>query len=160
VLGGHCNGALVAFETARLLVQAGRRVDLVVMVDPVTVSLWPLVRPFLLALGSAQRVAGLAADQDHSLALAWSRLRKLEVEFRTGRFTRRWKKSWDNQWKVIGSQLGLKRRQDRSARLKATTSPGTTAAKRDRAKLNTPLKQERMRAYARVMSNYYPTRLE
>ena len=39
VLGGHCNGALVAFETARLLVNAGHHVDLVVMFDPVAVSM-------------------------------------------------------------------------------------------------------------------------
>ena len=34
VLGGHCNGALVAFEMARRLVAGGERVDLVVMLDP------------------------------------------------------------------------------------------------------------------------------
>ncbi|WP_246161136.1 AMP-binding protein [Bradyrhizobium sacchari] len=38
VLGGFCNGAIVAFEAARLLMAAGHRVDRVVMVDPPTVS--------------------------------------------------------------------------------------------------------------------------
>jgi len=34
LLGGHCNGALVAFEMARLLAAAGERVDGVFLVDP------------------------------------------------------------------------------------------------------------------------------
>jgi thioesterase domain-containing protein len=34
LLGGQCNGALVAFEVARLLMAAGHKVDLVAMVDP------------------------------------------------------------------------------------------------------------------------------
>ncbi|WFU22165.1 AMP-binding protein [Bradyrhizobium sp. CB1717] len=38
LLGGFCNGAIVAFEAARLLMAAGHRVDRVVMVDPPTVS--------------------------------------------------------------------------------------------------------------------------
>ncbi|MDA9399046.1 acyl-CoA synthetase [Bradyrhizobium sp. CCBAU 45389] len=38
LLGGYCNGAIVAFEAARLLMAAGHRVDRVVMVDPPTVS--------------------------------------------------------------------------------------------------------------------------
>lgn len=37
LLGGRCNGAMVAFEAARLLRAAGHRVDMVVMVDPPTV---------------------------------------------------------------------------------------------------------------------------
>ncbi|MGY8662068.1 AMP-binding protein [Bradyrhizobium sp. UFLA05-109] len=38
LLGGKCNGAMVAFETARLLMAAGHRVEMVVMVDPPTIS--------------------------------------------------------------------------------------------------------------------------
>jgi thioesterase domain-containing protein len=33
-LGGYCNGAFVALETARLLVRAGHQVEMVAMVDP------------------------------------------------------------------------------------------------------------------------------
>jgi acyl-CoA synthetase (AMP-forming)/AMP-acid ligase II/thioesterase domain-containing protein/acyl carrier protein len=33
-LGGYCNGALVAFEAAKLLIEKGHEVELVVMVDP------------------------------------------------------------------------------------------------------------------------------
>jgi len=34
LLGGHCNGALVAFETAQRLLARGQAVDLLVLVDP------------------------------------------------------------------------------------------------------------------------------
>jgi acyl-CoA synthetase (AMP-forming)/AMP-acid ligase II/thioesterase domain-containing protein len=44
LLGGHCNGALVAFETARLLTAAGHKVELVAMIDPPTVCAHPVMR--------------------------------------------------------------------------------------------------------------------
>ncbi|MFL5159674.1 MAG: AMP-binding protein, partial [Microvirga sp.] len=47
LLGGYCNGALVAFEAARLLVAAGHRVEMVAMVDPPTVSARPAMRTLL-----------------------------------------------------------------------------------------------------------------
>ena len=47
LLGGKCNGAMVAFETARLLMAAGHKVDLVAMVDPPTVSARPAPRAII-----------------------------------------------------------------------------------------------------------------
>jgi oxalate---CoA ligase len=47
LLGGYCNGALVAFEAARLLTAVGREVELVAMVDPPTVSARPVMRTLL-----------------------------------------------------------------------------------------------------------------
>ncbi|MBR0751501.1 AMP-binding protein [Bradyrhizobium jicamae] len=44
LLGGKCNGAMVAFETARQLMAAGHEVGLVAMVDPPTVNARPLTR--------------------------------------------------------------------------------------------------------------------
>lgn len=43
-LGGKCNGAMVAFETARQLMAAGHKVQMVAMVDPPTVNARPLTR--------------------------------------------------------------------------------------------------------------------
>ena len=47
LLGGKCNGAMVAFETARLLMAAGHKVDLVAMVDPPTVTARPVPRAII-----------------------------------------------------------------------------------------------------------------
>jgi thioesterase domain-containing protein len=47
LLGGQCNGALVAFEAARRLTAAGHRVEMVAMVDPPTVCARPAMRAIL-----------------------------------------------------------------------------------------------------------------
>jgi acyl-CoA synthetase (AMP-forming)/AMP-acid ligase II/thioesterase domain-containing protein len=47
LLGGKCNGAMVAFEAARLLMAAGHKVDMVAMVDPPTVSARPATRAMI-----------------------------------------------------------------------------------------------------------------
>ncbi|WP_083519556.1 AMP-binding protein [Bradyrhizobium jicamae] len=47
LLGGKCNGAMVAFEAARLLMAAGHKVDLVAMVDPPTIAARPASRAIL-----------------------------------------------------------------------------------------------------------------
>ncbi|WP_247516043.1 AMP-binding protein [Bradyrhizobium sp. 190] len=47
LLGGKCNGAMVAFEAARLLMAAGHKVDMVVMIDPPTVSARPVPRAII-----------------------------------------------------------------------------------------------------------------
>lgn len=47
LLGGKCNGGLVAFETARLLMAAGHRVELVAIIDPPGISARPASRAML-----------------------------------------------------------------------------------------------------------------
>jgi amino acid adenylation domain-containing protein len=47
LLGGKCNGAVVAFEAARLLMAAGHKVDMVTMVDPPTVNARPVTRAII-----------------------------------------------------------------------------------------------------------------
>ena len=46
-LGGHCNGALTAWELARQLVAAGERVELVAMIEPFTANARPGMRRLL-----------------------------------------------------------------------------------------------------------------
>jgi oxalate---CoA ligase len=58
-LAGHCNGALVAFEAARLLLGAGHKVELVAMIDPVTVNVGGLSRSILWVLSRMTRPHGL-----------------------------------------------------------------------------------------------------
>jgi len=47
LLGGKCNGAVVAFEAARLLKAAGHKVDMVAMIDPPTVNARPVTRAII-----------------------------------------------------------------------------------------------------------------
>jgi thioesterase domain-containing protein/acyl carrier protein len=47
LLGGNCNGAMVAFESARLLMAAGHKVDMVAMVDPPTITARPASRAII-----------------------------------------------------------------------------------------------------------------
>jgi amino acid adenylation domain-containing protein len=47
LLGGKCNGAVVAFEAARLLMAAGHKVEIVAMVDPPTVNARPMTRAII-----------------------------------------------------------------------------------------------------------------
>nr|WP_244309107.1 AMP-binding protein [Pseudomonas duriflava] len=50
-LGGYCNGALVAFEAARLLIEAGHSVEIVTLIDPPTANVRPWSRLILKTLG-------------------------------------------------------------------------------------------------------------
>jgi len=43
-LGGHCNGAIVAWELARQLIEAGERVELVAMIETITLNARPSMR--------------------------------------------------------------------------------------------------------------------
>lgn len=76
-LGGLCNGALVAFELARLLVNAGHRVETVVMIDPPTASARPIMR---ITLSVMQRIVS-------PQTLAWIYERVIERYERALRMT-------------------------------------------------------------------------
>jgi oxalate---CoA ligase len=58
-LAGYCNGALVAYEVARLLTAAGQRVEGVAMIDPPTASARPVMRSILKAARAWRGDAGL-----------------------------------------------------------------------------------------------------
>ena len=152
VLGGHCNGALVAFETARLLVNVGHRVDLVVMIDPVVVSVRRSARLLLLALDLTKRVTGIAPDlRWRSLELAWERLAEIENRLRL------WNKSWAEWWDAIGWRWGRGLRTERPAGFKETESLETGPAKP--SLLGTWEDPEVLGAYCRAMLVYHPSRL-
>ena len=131
LLGGHCAGALVAFETARLLVDAGHRVELVVMIDPVVVSLRPSVRLLLGTLDLAKRAMGVPSHlRQQSVALACEKLAKNESDLR------------QHLW-------GLRREWNGSRK---TASPGLRRARSVVAE-----DPEVLAAYSRVMSAYRPS---
>ncbi|WP_460451727.1 AMP-binding protein [Alsobacter sp. SYSU BS001988] len=68
-LGGHCNGALVAFEAARLLKKRGHDVRAVFMIDPPTVNARPVMRRLLGMIGAS-----------FPSALGWAYKRMVTVE--------------------------------------------------------------------------------
>jgi acyl-CoA synthetase (AMP-forming)/AMP-acid ligase II/thioesterase domain-containing protein/acyl carrier protein len=49
-LAGYCNGALVAFCLAHMLVESGRQVDTLLLIDPPTLNFRPIARRFFGAL--------------------------------------------------------------------------------------------------------------
>ena len=60
-LFGNCVGGIVAFEVARLLIAAGKEVDLVVMLDPPTVSASKAVQLLFATMRRARPIAGSAS---------------------------------------------------------------------------------------------------
>jgi thioesterase domain-containing protein len=74
LLGGKCNGAMVAFEAARLLMAAGHKVGMVAMVDPPTVSAHPAPRAIL---GSMKPIVS-----PYCLRWTYQRMVRLEAFFK------------------------------------------------------------------------------
>ncbi len=152
LLGGQCNGAAVAFEVARLLVAAGERTDLVVMVDPPILSIRPFVRLFLATLERIQRVAGVAPDVRQvwqvrtwrwlGEAEIWSRLYSL----RAAHF---WKKAWPEKWAAARQYI-------KSLRYVAPPSQPSSNSPNAGADRAFELKH----AYNRAMAAYRPAPLE
>jgi acyl-CoA synthetase (AMP-forming)/AMP-acid ligase II len=94
-LGGHCKGALVAFETARLLVEAGHKVEVLAMIDPIGISAHRPVQMLLSGLSWAKPIFG----QDF---LVWTLRRLLELE---GIYARLSVMSWANWRKMVKRRL-------------------------------------------------------
>jgi thioesterase domain-containing protein len=62
-IGGHCNGGLMAIELARQLSAIGRKVDLVVLVEPISLNARPGFR------FAAHLLAGLSPSQSARAAI-------------------------------------------------------------------------------------------
>ena len=86
-LFGSCVGGLVAFELARLLVAANKKVDVVIMVDPPVISARKSVQFVLSKMRSMRPLAGPLMDR----AMAWTFRRCADIEkFNNISWTRRW----------------------------------------------------------------------
>lgn len=88
VLLGQCNGALVGFEAARLLVSMGKEVKAVVMVDPVIMSVRRSAQFIFIA---AEFLMGLMGIQKNKRRehLLWISRKLLRMDKRTKDFWRR-----------------------------------------------------------------------
>ena len=79
-LAGHCNGALLAFETARLLVADGHSVEWVAMIDPAGITARRSIQILLSTMNSILRYAGTDSGiADALLAWMWRRLAEYEI---------------------------------------------------------------------------------
>ena len=88
VLLGHCNGALVAFEAARLLVSMGNEVKAVVMLDPVIMSVRRSAQFIFTAADFVMRIGGIQKNKRHN-HLIWIFRKLLRMDRRTKDFWRR-----------------------------------------------------------------------
>ena len=61
-LAGHCNGALLAFETARLLVADGHSVEWVAMIDPPGITARRSIQILLSIMNYILRLAGRSPE--------------------------------------------------------------------------------------------------
>jgi oxalate---CoA ligase len=74
-LAGVCNGALVAFETARLLVTGGHNVELVALIDPVSIN---ASRSAQIILSMVQRMVARSDRRQALVGWVWRRLADCE----------------------------------------------------------------------------------
>ena len=138
-LCGNCLGGIVAFETARLLMAAGKDVEMVCMIDPPTIN---SVRFMQLLLSTMRRVRpflGPVVDR----AMAWTWYRSAEIQkFST--------LSWGRRWSAIKNRV---RSRDNQAAIAATArrskwNPEGSPFGRFADPLTT--------RYAAAMANYIP----
>jgi hypothetical protein len=83
-IGGYCRGAMVALETARLLIEAGRHVELLVLIDWPPLNLRPTVRLLHRSIARILRIAGDDWERVHprlafAVDMLWRLLGELEV---------------------------------------------------------------------------------
>jgi thioesterase domain-containing protein len=164
LLGGHCNGALVAFEAARLLIKAGHQVDLVVMIDPVTLTQWWPARLYLLGHSWLKRGTGTSTEElESAQALAWAKLAGTDKQLRNGQLAKAWKKRWKKEWKKLRHRLSLKPQSRSKGAMDSTSGDLKVKAKRTDNKQifgQIPHGSELMKSYWYVLSRYYPSPLE
>ena len=75
-LCGYCVGGLVAFEAARLLVAAGKKVDMVVMIDPPTANARRPIQALFSMLDRVRLAGGSVAEL--AIARIWYLIARLE----------------------------------------------------------------------------------
>ena len=134
-IGGYCNGALVAFEAARLLMEAGHSVEIVALIDPPTANVRPWSRAILRTL---DRVL-----PDSYLARAYEALSRFGE-------TSKWpypKRLANLAWKLTHRSARVVQK-----RLAGETAPPPTARDRE--------VRVRFLQYSLVMARYLPQRID
>ena len=89
-LFGVCTGGIVAFEVARMLIAAGKEVEMVIMLDTPTINALRSAQLLFLAMRCAQLVAGSIVEP--AMARTW---------FWCAQFQKFWTISWNRRWAAI-----------------------------------------------------------
>ncbi len=134
-IGGYCNGALVAFEAARLLIEAGHEVEIVALIDPPTANVRPWSRVILRSL---DRVL-----PDMHLARAY------EALSRFGETSK-----WPYPKRIANLVWKISRRSLRMVRQRLAGHVPTPPTARDREV------RVRFLRYSLVMARYLPERID
>jgi len=82
-LGGHCNGALIAWEVARQLIASGRRVEIVAMIEPISFNTRTSIRLVADLLDGALKLFIRDPERRESrvgsaLSLIWRAVRRVD----------------------------------------------------------------------------------
>ena len=144
-LCGSCLAGIVAFEVARLLVAAGKNVEMVVMLDPPTISARRSVQLLLSAIKLAKPLSTPIVEA----VMAWTFLRCVELQ-------KIWNISWTRLWGAIRRRMRSfavgRRNRMRSAPIFAD-EPGKPSIE------GAPIERsdtERFAINVVAMSNYFP----
>ena len=145
-LCGYCLGGVVAFEVARALEAAGKTVEMVVMIDPPTVSAGRSVQLLLSTMKRAQPISGPVIEQ--AMVWIWHRCRELQ---------KFWNAPWTGRWALIrGKALTVAENvwERVHTALIAADQPGEPS-RGELTFAESPL-ERRMRYAGIILSNYFP----
>jgi acyl-CoA synthetase (AMP-forming)/AMP-acid ligase II/thioesterase domain-containing protein len=100
-LGGKCIGGIVAFEVARMLIAAGKEVEMVVMLDSPTINALRSMQLLFSTIRRAKPVAGPAIER----VMAWSWFRCAQIQrFLTYPWNKR-RAAIRRRWTMIKARL-------------------------------------------------------
>ena len=151
-LGGKCLGGIVAFEVARMLVAAGKEVEMVILLDPPTINARKSLQFIFSTMKKARPIGGRAVER----AMAWTWFRSVQLQ----RFSNY---SWSKrraaiEWRWHLLKAMLEKPVDRGA-VQESIVP-TPMDRSGTPILGISLKDARTSRYAAAMSNYRPNPLD
>jgi acyl-CoA synthetase (AMP-forming)/AMP-acid ligase II/acyl carrier protein len=147
-LGGKCIGGIVAFEVARMLVAAGKEVEMVFLLDPPTINANKSIQFLFSTMKRARPIAGPVVER----AMAWTWFRSVQLQ-------RFWNYPWtkreaaiQRRWTSLRTKLGklVDRGNDEVSIVPIAVDRSGTPI------LGVSLKDARTSRYAAAMSNYRP----
>ena len=150
-LYGNCLGGPVAFEVARMLVAAGKKIELIVMADPPTINALRSVQWLLSTIRRARPVTGRAVEL--AMTRTWTACADLQKFCNV---------SWTRRWSAIRTKVrNLATAVRDPGRIAPTVAfePSVKEEPFQRSVAEERRRAERKMRYACAMSNYLPTPL-